>query len=340
MRSWPLWLLCAGPSTGVSRAQLDILTVQEAESLVEQAPEVAAALRRGDCPTFSTSYLDPLKLLVQARTQCSGATAGQLLGNFLVDRSTGSVTVGETGPPIATPEMELKRTLLVSRARDRRLSSAEAACLALAAFRGRLEVDEGDEPVSVRQLGQAVLSEIRFSIERRVRKPPMELGGLFSVDVSTAHVREDGVGVDAYSSELGRLASDLVTLRMPPALSAEDVAEIALAVPLFAERMTDQCIAAQPYYAATADEAEVGIINYCTRAQVPGGPVAYVNVRTGAVTDPKTHTALSSPESKETARRLLDGIERRRTELQREVRAKCKDAAPSGPGTAGPQPLP
>jgi hypothetical protein len=325
IRIWssPSWILCISLSVGVSLAQLDVLTPQEADSLVEQAPEVARALRRGYCPSFSSSYLDSLKLLVQVRVQCSGATAGQLLGNYLVDRSTGTVSVA--GTPITSPKMKRMQALLVSRARDRRLSPTEAGCLALAAYKGRLGTLERDEPISVKQLGQAILSEIRFSVERHVHSPPMVVGGVFTVDVSTAHVRDDSNGVDAYSSELGQLASDFVALRMPTVLSREDVGEIALATPRFAEYLNDRCIAAQPYYTVTADEAEVGIVNSCSQVQIPGGLVVYVNVRTGIVTDPKTHQELSSSESKEIVRGLLDGIQRRRNEIQSEVHLKCTD---------------
>jgi hypothetical protein len=131
------------------------------------------------------------------------------------------------------------------------------------------------------------------------------IGGVFTVDLTTGHVRNDEQGLDSFSAVLGELQSDMSALRMPPVLSEEQTCNIAQHVSAFTSRLVDNCLAAQSYYTATAEQALIGLVNVCTHTQVPNGPVILVNIRTGAIEDPSTHADLTTPESRRITNEML-----------------------------------
>jgi len=72
-----------------------------------------------------------------------------------------------------------------------------------------------------------------------------------------------------------------------------------------------------------AEESLLGISDSCPGKVGLVGFVA-VNLKTGAVIDAKTLKALNTPESDQTARRLLDEMQSRRKQAESEIRAACQ----------------
>ena len=317
-------MLCVSLSCGGLRAQLDLLTTREAESLVELVPAVLAAKDSGRCPELSVSYVGPLKLRIQARGACPDpSTESTLVSNYMVDRSTGVVNEGDNPQSITTPEMEQLRKALLARARERVLSVGEARCLALTAYKSQLHLHEKDESFSVLRIGRYPGPELRFSTEQRLPTRRTMTGGLYTVDITTAHVRDDYTGADVFSSELGSIASMMLTLRAPALLSTDDAIEVALQVPAIMARLTDACLEVTSNGMGAGEEAFLGIASSCSGNVVSGGPLAAVDLRTGAITDLKTGKALSSVGSDATARRLLERIAQRSAGIRRELGKEC-----------------
>jgi hypothetical protein len=320
-------------SCGASYAQLDLLTVREAESLVVAAPAVAEAWRRGECPALSASYLGPYTLLVQARGACPNQdTESTLISNYFVDRANGAVTEGER-KRISTPEIDQMRARMLMAARGRVLSTEETRCLAVVAFGDQTDIQEQRAQISITPTGRAQGPEFQFVVSKLAPKQRARTGGLFTVDTTTAHVRNDQAGVDIFSPELGFLASRMLALRAPPLLSAEDVVKIALQLPVIAALLADACFEAESDGTGAAEEAYVAIASTCSSRASPPGPLVSVNTRTGVATDPKTHKMLSTPESERTARRLLDNIQQQLVQVKGDINAKCHvyQSQPSSP---------
>lgn len=88
-------LVCAALGAERLPAQLDLLTLREALSLVERVPEVSEAQKKRECPSASggSTLAGPDDAGIQVRREC-GPNGGQLINNYLVNRRTGAVTVG------------------------------------------------------------------------------------------------------------------------------------------------------------------------------------------------------------------------------------------------------
>src|SRR2546423_5409860 len=81
-------------------AQLDLLTLSEAERIVEKIPAVVDAQRKGECPDLSASYQGE-HLWFGVRSSC-GPSAGMLIDRYDLNRRTGEVTLwGDDPRPVA-----------------------------------------------------------------------------------------------------------------------------------------------------------------------------------------------------------------------------------------------
>ena len=83
-------LLNAYVTMACIKAQIDILTVREAESVVERVPDVVAATNKGECPLLSATYAGDEQVDFQVRRSC-GSNIGTLINNYTVNRRTGLV---------------------------------------------------------------------------------------------------------------------------------------------------------------------------------------------------------------------------------------------------------
>ena len=264
-------------------------------------------------------------LLVQARGTCPDPdTASTLISDYLVDRKTGIIHKGEASTPISTPEMERLRKELLPVVRARSISRNEASCLVLAAFKSKTQIHENTESFAATQIGAAREHEVQYSAQQLLPSRHAVASGLFTVDTATGSVLDDEAGAEVTSAEVGSLLSNLFTLRFPPLLSTDAAVEVALQVPSIAQRVSGGCSTVFASGSGTAEEVFVGITSQCPGVPETAGPLASVNVHTGAVTDPRMLKDISSAESQRTARRLLDEAESKRAKARNDVGAECR----------------
>src|SRR5260370_21560886 len=165
------------------RAQVDLLSVREAESLVEQVPEVIAAKQEQRCPDLSTSFLSTATLMIQVRGGCPDANASStLISNYMVNRRTGIVTEGDDPKLITTTEMDRLRTVLLKRAHERGISAAEAGSLATVDSKSRARSHDQEESFSVTQVGRAQRGEMLFAVEHHLPGRHMVASAWFTVN--------------------------------------------------------------------------------------------------------------------------------------------------------------
>lgn len=320
MTKGPVVLFCVVLGSGWLCAQVNLLTVREAESIVERVPAVAAAKKLGECPLSSPTYWGVDTLAIQVRRQC-GPDGGTLINVYEVNRRTGSVTEGGDSPrPAADAAGEAFGRQLVQQAQQRVLSTAEARCLALAAARGLPGWNEAGASLSAESLSQRQPGRVGFEIRHTAAAAPTESGRNLSVDLTTAHVRDDESGLELMSRELGALTSKILALREPLWLTDEDVLSIALQIPSVLAELGEGC-RVSPGAPFRSDETEVGLV--CNGQQNEGGIVVAVNVRTGRATNARSGEALETAGTAQMAGRLLEERQRRRGEIQDEVRKAC-----------------
>jgi len=318
------YLLALSP--GPLEAQLDLLTVRESQSLVERIPAIVAAQKEGECPTLEPPiYGGSEQLSFGVRGSC-GRTAGQLIGNYTVNRRTGAITLGifedatesaadETGKALATR--------LVREAQKRVLSTAEGQCLALEAAKALPGWDGTDATVSVQPFGKPDTFGLTmaFTATRRSTSRPVETGRLLTVFLREARVRDDETGIDVTSAKVGNLVAKFVQLRNPMWLSDEEATSVALTVPRVAANLQNGC----NLYGGGAFYSHGALMGvFCKDRGVIRESNVLVDLQTGAVVDPDTGQSLDSAESQRVARQLLARIQARHAELQKEVDAACR----------------
>jgi hypothetical protein len=301
-------------------AQLDLLTVREAESIIERIPGVVEAKERGQCPQSSATYQEMAHFSFQVRSSC-GSSGGMLIGNYDLNRRTGAVTLwGDNPLPVADVAGKELAASLVRQAQGRILSTNEARCLALEAARALPGWSADDSSVTVKPFGKAERGAMRFTAQHSIGARPATSGRMLTVNLATARIRDDQVGMDVMSESLGSLTSKIVELRKPLWLSDEDAVSIVSIIPTVASRLRDGCkLATGGAFRST--EAIVGLS--CEGQNADGGSVA-VNLQTGAVTDADTGKVLESSEGARITRRLIDSIQQRRSELQAEISSACR----------------
>ena len=224
-------------------AQLNLLTVREAESIVQLVPDFIEAESRHECPSFSPMYEAPESLVLQVRRTC-GAAAGTLVENYMVNRRTGTVTLwGDDPKPVSNAATDAVSERLLSMERRRTLTVNEARCLALEASKALSGWAEEDASVSINAIGEKEQLEglMHFTAIRRSRVSPTESTRTLSVGVNTALVRDDESGVYLMSGGLGTLTGKLLEMREPLWLTDEDAISVAVLIPLLKQSFEEGC---------------------------------------------------------------------------------------------------
>jgi len=301
-------------------AQLTLLTMRDAESLVQTIPEVVTAQEHGECPQFSVSYEGADQFLIQARRSC-GATGGMLINNYVVDRRQSTVwQMADKPVPISDPAVESLGKELALRAHRRILSDTEARCLAAEAARALPGWGGGETAITVEPFGAAEGSEVRFNATHRWLSRPFDSVRLLTVDRDMAWVRDDETGENVMSEGLGALTSKLFAVRVPAWLTDEDTLAIAQQIPAAALGIREGCRLTVGGAFRTED-ALVGLA--CNGSAVQGTTVVAVNLRTGKTTNADTGKVLESPESRRIAIEFLAERERKLADLRKEVDGIC-----------------
>ena len=143
---------------------------------------------------------------------------------------------------------------------------------------------------------------------------------MLTVDLRTAMVRDDETGLSIASSGLGGLASKMIELRAPLWLNEVDAASIALRIPRMLQALQTGC----KIYTGGAFHSSDSIVGISCQDERPeNSPSVAIDLRTGAVTDPRTGTAIGTPEAARLASKLLAVRLERRTELRTELDSAC-----------------
>jgi len=314
---------------GRGEAQLNVLTLREAESLVELIPDVVTSQQRAECPNVSPGYAEGTELEFRVRTTC-GSGSGMLIGAYTVNRWTGAIkTWGDNPQPVGDNQGSALAAQLVQQARKRILSTSEAQCLARTAARAIPGWSAGDAVIAVDPLSKpgtpSAKSEARegithFAANHTSSSSRVESGRLLTVYLDEARVRDDETGADLLSAAVGDLSAKLVGLRAPVWLSDEEAASVALAVPQVAANLREGCTlnTGGAFY---SHEALIGAS--CKDGLIRDSNVL-VNLETGSVTDPRTRKSLDTREAQRIARQLLSDAQKRRTNLQEAVQLVCQ----------------
>lgn len=314
---------------GRIEAQLNLLTLREAEYLIELVPDVVASQQRGECPVISPGYTEAVELEFWVRTTC-GPGSGVLVNSYSVNRWTGAVeTWGDNPQPVAGNQGSAAANQLVQQARKRVLSAGEAQCVALAAAKSLPGWSQGDAVVSVNPSStpgtppaEAEVREgvIHFDASRVSSSRPATSGRTLTVYLTETRVRDEETGADVTSAAVGDLSAKLLELRTPVWLSDEEAASVALSVPRVATSLREGC---RLYFGGAfySHEAVMGV-------SCKDGPIrtltVLVNLETGAVADPDNRKSLDTAETQRVARELLLNARKRRAELQKAVQTICR----------------
>jgi hypothetical protein len=214
--------------------------------------------------------------------------------------------------------MALARRLVVQ-ARARALSQEEAACVARQAAR-----DEWgpDVPSSVVRNDPPGGPEILFVARHALVATGATAEWNVSVDTSSPAVLEvNGRTID--STGVAALLSRMRAVRASPSLSGAEALAVAVRVPSIVARISAKCSLLSADF-GTANRRFISLEDTCKEHPRELQVVGAVNVRTGAVTDPRTQKALDTPESVHLARELLHRAEARRAEVMAEIDRACR----------------
>ena len=135
---------------------------------------------------------------------------------------------------------------------------------------------------------------------------------------STFDIKKNELGINLNSARLGLLLSKIIELREPPLLTDEEALAVALSVPAVASRVEPGCRLSGGG-AFSSDEVFAGVS--CDR-DLRGGVVS-INLRTGQIADAETRQVFRSEAAANLTRKFLDGKERRRSELRKEIQLEC-----------------
>src|SRR5271165_3948624 len=219
-KTWP-FLIAMALDVGCLHAQLDLLTLREAESIVELVPGVVSAQKKGECPESSASYEEPEILSFQVRSTC-GPTGGMLINNYTVNRRTGEVRLwGDDPQPVADKAGGVFATQLVVQARKRILNASEAGCLALEAARSLPGWSATNANVSIESFGKPEREQMMFSAKCLSSTRSAQSGRMLTVSLAEARVRDDETGLYIASEGLGALTSKILELHSPLRLTDE-----------------------------------------------------------------------------------------------------------------------
>lgn len=324
-----LGLLLAVCWVSRSEAQLNVLTLREAESLIELVPDVVASQQRGECPNISPGYTEGMEVDFRVRTTC-GTGSGMLIGAYTVNRWTGAVrTWGDNSQSVADNRGSVVAAQLAQQARKRILSPSEAQCLALTAAHALPGWGAGEAVISVNPFSKAgtpsAKAEARegimhFTASLISSTRPVHSGRMMTVFLADARVRDEETGVDVMSAAVGDLSAKLLELRAPVWLSDEDAASVAMTVPRVSTNLREGC-KLDTGGAFYSHETLLGVS--CKDSSVRESGVL-VNLETGAVTDPDTRKSLETDQTQRIARELLSDSQKRRAELQKAVELVCR----------------
>jgi hypothetical protein len=301
----------------VCRGQVDLLTVQEASVLVAEIPQVAAATAAGECPSASAQLWDEGKFLIQVRTQCGPRLSeSNLISNYMVDRWTSLVTVGESTDEVRSAAMDAKRDGLLKAARARLLSETEAACLVAAYADDRYGPEQGGRAID---RSNALLATITFRISGVTGN--VRYMDDVSVDRASGSMVNEQTGMPVASRRVGDVLGKMLAIRFHAGLPLEALGKIALAAP---ELAGAQC---GPIDISDSGVGEEVLVWRACPAESQARVAALVNRNTGRLRAVGGNAEIGGEAAKSAAGLALAEQARKKARIAEELAAYCRTIA-------------
>jgi hypothetical protein len=247
-----------------------------------------------------------------------------VIGNFLIDRSSGAVETsgsGVSGEAISEPqEMKALARALVARAKFRVLSGEEAECLVRQTFSDSVS---SHGPLLINRVPTGPDEMSVFVSVYRLSESTLATEWHLAVDTSSIAVLESPNGPAIHSPGLDELLSRMRMVRRSPSLSTLEAIEVAVQVPSVLARTSAKCSKLSADEFGTAHDRFVVVEDTCESYPREFRVLAAVDVLNGTVKDPRTRKILDTPGSIALARKFLRAASERQAAATREVDATC-----------------
>jgi len=300
-------------------AQLNLLTDQEVISIIDRVPDIANALK-DECPIFSSTIWYGDIVSIQVRRSC-GPHAGQLVGNYQVNKRNGEVITGWDNPlPVLDIDGEAFAKQIVAQAQERILSLDEAKCLVKEAAKNLPELKKSSTEISIKLSENTISSDnlATFIITDNSNTPHNGKERKFNINLDEVKIYENDSDISVVSPGIDNLVSKLLGLRAPMLLIEREIKDVIIAIPEIANLLTDECVLYARNESLNRSIAGVGCNSSVSIKTV------YINPQTGEVTDPETGKSLDTPESKKLARLFFDQKLLNKSQLEKEIEVVCR----------------
>jgi hypothetical protein len=257
---------------------------------------------------------------IQVRSSC-GATSGQLIANYTLNRRSGEARAAENLGKVLTLKGESLARKLARSAGDRILSLNEAKCLASAAAKSLPGWNDADSSLSIRQVASAI-ALVRFDVSHLNAGGDTTSTHGFTVDRTTTQVVDEESGFIAMSAEIGSLTARLIAVRKPLLLSEVEAVEVARQIPTIAAKGPGACV--QSGGPLSLDRIFIAVGDRCQGGS-PAGNIILVAVdpSNGEVTD-KERRPIKSSSATRVASELLAKLAAERTALRGALDVLCR----------------
>ena len=312
-----------------AHAQLDLLTVREAEQIVEAIPEVAAANRMGACPMLVVQNWGSAEYWVSVRRGC-GLHAGQMVSVYTIDRWSGQARVGDTGPlASSTPEFQFVVDDTVRSARKRKLTIGEASCLARTAMSSALDA----ERFSLKIVLEPAIDDgdriVRYTPLAYVDEHTSILSDEITVDLRSGRVVDATWGTELDGPSLAALRAAILQSRHSDGLSEMDALLLARTVKSVRSAMENPCVKTSAVDSWRSQEIVIGFTlhSHCEGQAVDIGTPILVNRNTGEVSDGATGRLLSATDTRILFEQMKTRMAEQAAARRKEISERCGSGA-------------
>lgn len=280
-------------------AEFPMLQIRDAMALIERTPAFEDAVKKGYCPYQYVLEVNDRAIGIALHPACAVHSAPTRIGGFRIDRYTGVVQDFLTEQPLYTAELKTFRKELFADNLQRRISVAQAQCLA-----SRLEQDAHGCAKRSGLVPIADLNAIRITMApcggtARYRQLRVDRYNGIVTEIPS----EDPVDSPALI-ELRRL---LLNARRAPELTEADAVTLAVAAVselLPGLRNPSACVSEISQH---SQETLFSVVEKCgAGTNTPAIPVIAVNRFDATVRDGRTRAVIAGPRLAEHQQRLLE----------------------------------
>jgi hypothetical protein len=288
-----------------------LLSLHDAQVLVEHTPDFLRAVERGQCPQTSDSILNGFIATVVVR---GGCRRFDWIANLYVDVRTGAVsTDGGTSGPIAieTRDLAALRTKFFATRAEERLTPSDAMCL-LGKVPPALQIRESCRRVKI-------IGEEDGMFAGTIEDTCLDVIYQLTVDRYSGAVAG---GMVYRSATLGDIQQSLVMVHSPARLTVEDAKRLVEAPSVLAELKDARCSKVEVDPLHNADEVWLQVSTGC-------GDQAMINrlsvdVQTAAIRVIGPNANLDSPMIRQARQTLLEEATTRKAAAAETLKKECR----------------